>query len=585
MKKLIINHWALIIILVIASFLRLWKLSVNPPSLFGDELDAGYQAYSILKTGKDYYGNPWPIHFHSLAEWRTPLYLYSAVPTVAIFGISPLGVRLPAAIFGILSVLAIFLLVKEVLSYGRPSTNKHPRALLAAFLMAVNPWALQYSRAGFEVTELLFFLLMGLWLFFKAIGNGLPADRQSKYLWLSAICFALTPWVYSTAKLFTPVLLLFLLILWRKEIFKIPARYTLYSVIALVVVAGPIAYSTFYGGGSQRFGYISIFTDPTTESEVGTARQIDAWTRGETGVGLSPKLVDRLIHSKYTFWSSGIIKNYFQAFSTDFLFVKGDLNLRHSIGIGEFYKVEAIALLLGLIFFFVSKRELRIKALIAFWILAGVIPAAITREGGYHATRLILILPPLIFLISYGLVAGLNLFSPHLRKLVILIYLGIWILGFGAYLHKYWVHYPWESERWWHAGFKEGIQMIKAIDKDYDKVIISTANEPPWIFFAGWYEYPPDRWQKEFPIGNDFDLPGFGKISHIDKFYFGSSSGSLYDLGKSIDQKTLYLAVAKEIGANLILEPARTPPDLKLIKAIAYPSGEPAFYLFTGAGK
>ena len=100
----------LLVILAVAMFLRLYKISQVPVSLFGDELDVGYQAYSILKTGKDYYGNPWPIHFQSLAEYRTPLYLYSAVPTVAAFGISPLGVRLPAVLFGILSIWILYLL-------------------------------------------------------------------------------------------------------------------------------------------------------------------------------------------------------------------------------------------------------------------------------------------------------------------------------------------------------------------------------------------------------------------------------------------------------------------------------------------
>ena len=107
--------------------------------------------------------------------------------------------------------------------------------------------------------------------------------------------------------------------------------------------------------------------------------------------------------------------------------------------------------------------------------------------------------------------------------------------------------------------------------------------EPAWIFFAGWYEYLPDRWQKEFPIGNDVEIPGFGKVSHIDKFYFGTfnvQGQSLYDLSKYINNKTLYMAVAKEIGANLIMEPQRTPAGLKLVKAVPYPSGEPAFYLF-----
>jgi 4-amino-4-deoxy-L-arabinose transferase-like glycosyltransferase len=556
----------LIVILIIASFLRLWKLSINPVSLFGDELDVGYQAYSILKTGKDYYGNPWPIHFHSLAEWRTPLYLYSAVPTVAIFGITPLGVRLPAAIFGILSILVFYLLVNQL-------TNNRSLALIAAGVLAFSPWHIQYSRAGFEVTLLLLLLLLGLWLFFKSISNG-------KWLWLSAVCFGFTPWVYSTAKLFTPLFLLFLFIVWRKEILKIPRKFLLLSFALLVIVATPITYSTFYGGGSQRFGYISIFTDPTTEPEVGSARQLDARVRGETGVGLTPTLIDKIIHNKYTFWGSGIIRNYFQAFSTNFLFIKGDLNLRHSIGIGEFYKIEIIPLILGIIFFFVSKRDCKIKLLMAFWILAGVIPAAITRDGGNHATRLILILPPLIFLVAYGIK---QIFE--FNKFAFLLLFGIWILGFGAYLHQYYVHYPWESERWWHAGFKEGIQSIKAIDKNYDKVVISTANEPPWIFFAGWYEYPPDKWQKNFPIGNDIDLSGFGKVSHIDKFYFGSPMGGVYDWGKVIDKKTLYLAVAKEVGPNLILEPSRTPSDLSLVKAIAYPSGEPAFYIFSGIEK
>lgn len=79
-------------------------------------------------------------------------------------------------------------------------------------------------------------------------------------------------------------------------------------------------------------------------------------------------------------------------------------------------------------------------------------------------------------------------------------------------------------------------------------------------------------------------VEGFGEISYIDKYYFGSpdSDIGIYGLGNVIDDRTLYLAVAKEIGANLIQEPERTPSDIKLVAAIAYPSGEPAFYLFSG---
>ncbi len=567
----------LLLILILSAFLRLWKISEVPVSLFGDELDVGYQAYSILKTGRDYYGNFMPIHFHSLAEWRTPLYLYSAVPTVAIFGITPVGVRVPAVIFGVLGVFGIYLLVREILSYNSEPVTKHPRALFAALLLAISPWHIQYSRAGFEVTMLLFFLLFGLYFFFKSL-------KEEKFLWVSVAFLTLTPWIYSTAKLFTPLLFLFLFFMWRKEILSMKKSTLIKGVVVGLVVGIPIVFSTLFGGGTQRAGYISVFTDPTIEPEVGTARLQDSLMRGENSLGVTPNIFDRGFHNKLTFWAENISNNYLQAFSADFLFFRGDPNLRHSIkGMGQFYKLEFVALILGFLFFVSKKIDKKIRYLVVFWLLVGVLPSAITRDGGNHATRLILILPPLIFLMAYGLVETAKRLTNRGRVVFGVCYFFLLILSFIFYQHNYWIHNPWNSERWWHAGFKEAIQTIKAEEKNYDKVIISNAGEPAWIFFAGWYEYLPDRWQKEFPIGNDVEIPGFGKVSHIDKFYFGTfnvQGQSLYDLSKYINNKTLYMAVAKEIGANLIMEPQRTPAGLKLVKAVPYPSGEPAFYLF-----
>ena len=563
----------LLAILIIASLLRLWKINEVPVSLFGDELDVGYHAYSILKTGRDYSGNFLPIHFQSLAEWRTPLYLYSAVPTVALFGISPLGVRLPAAFFGVLGIWALFLLIKEL-------TKNEVIALVSSAVLTFSPWHIQYSRAAFEVTELLVFLLFGLYFFLKAL-------KESRYLWLSVLFLTFTPWIYSTAKLFTPVLMLFLFLVWRKEIMKFARKDITKAAVTGLVIGIPIVFSTLFSGGMQRAGHLSVFTDPTRETEVGVVRQRDARMRGETGEGLQPTISDKLTHNKVTFWTEAIVGNYFQAFSTEFLFVKGDLNLRHSIdGVGQFYWIEAFALLMGVILFLTKYKDRRTKFFLAFWILFGAVPSAITRDGGRHATRLILILPPLVYLTALGLVEGMKLIKIPFRKLAAIAYLGIWILEFGFYQHNYWIHNPWDSERWWHAGFKESIQKIKEVDKDYDRVIISMAGEPAWIFFAGWYQYPPDKWHRGFPFKKQF-VEGFGDISFIDKYFFGipEADVEIYGLGRVIDNRTLYMANAKEIGANLTIEPARTPEGLVLIKAIPYPSGEPAYYLFSGTGE
>jgi 4-amino-4-deoxy-L-arabinose transferase-like glycosyltransferase len=566
----------LITILLVASFLRLWKLAEVPVSLFGDELDVGYHAYSILKTGKDYSGNSMPLHFQSLAEWRTPLYLYSVVPTVAIYGISPLGVRLPAALFGILGVWGLYLLVKQL-------TKNERLAFLSAFVLTISPWHIQYSRAAFEVTMLLAFLLFGLYFFFKSLSIGEEGPKDGRWLWAASALLVTTPLIYSTAKLFTPAILLVLLILWKKEIFKLPKETLTKALLTLAVLGGITAYATLFSGGGQRFGYIGVFSDPTIPTEVGTARLRDVRMRGETGYGLSPNVFDRFFHNKVTFWSENISRNILQPFSTDFLFIKGDLNLRHSIdGVGQFYRIEFITMVLGLLFFFSRYKDKRVKAFIALWLVLGVLPAAITRDGGKHATRLILILPPLVFLISYGLIETAKLLKGNIGKFFLLGYFGLLMLAFTAYQHEYWVHNPWDSERWWHSGFEESISTIKEIDKDYDKVILSMANEPVWIFFAGWYEYPPAEWHKGFPFEESY-LDGFGGLSYIDKYYFAGvreEDGGIFALPQYIDDKTLYLAVASEIGENLIMDPGKGPAGLRLIKAIPYPSGEPAFYLF-----
>lgn len=563
-KRLILG-----IILLVSFVLRIWQIDKVPVSLFGDEVDLGYQAYSIAHTGRDYYGNFLPLQFHSLAEYRTPLYLYSAVPTVALFGVSPLGVRLPAVVFGVLGVWALYLLVKQL-------SGREDLALISAFVLTFSPWHLQYSRAGFEVTELLFFLIIGLYLFFKSLENG-------KWLWLSVVCLCLTPWIYSTAKLFAVFLFVFLFVVWRKEILKISKKYLVWAVAAGLIVGLPLAYTTIKT--PQRFNYISVFSDPTVQSEIGTLRARDAQMRGEKGTGLNPTIIDRLFENKITYVGKEILDHYGQALSASFLFSQGDPDPRQSpTGMGEFYKVEAVSMIAGLILFFAAKEEKkRTKLLIVFWILAGILPAALTRDGGNHATRLIIILPPLIFLIAYGITEGAKLFKKEFRKIPYVVYGVLFALCVVMYLHNYYVHYPWDSERWWHAGYSQAIQDVKEVQGSYKNVVISTAGEPPWVFFAGFYPYPPREWQENFPIGNDVTLSGFGKVSHIGKFYFGSpESGGVYDWGKVLDRNTLYLAVAKEVNVNLILEPERTPKDLTLIKAVAYPSGEPAFYLFTG---
>src|SRR3989304_7288957 len=98
----------LIFILVLAASLRLGAISRFPAGLNADEAALGYNAYSLLLTGRDEHGNLFPVNLESFADYKPALYAYLSVPLVKIFGLTEFAVRLPSAIFGILAVFLIY---------------------------------------------------------------------------------------------------------------------------------------------------------------------------------------------------------------------------------------------------------------------------------------------------------------------------------------------------------------------------------------------------------------------------------------------------------------------------------------------
>src|SRR5438045_9617274 len=86
---------ALILIVLIASFVRLYQLSAVPPSPFLDEVSNGYNAYSLLKTGNDEYGKHLPLLMQAYNDFRPTLFVYLMIPFIQFFGLSVFSIRLP----------------------------------------------------------------------------------------------------------------------------------------------------------------------------------------------------------------------------------------------------------------------------------------------------------------------------------------------------------------------------------------------------------------------------------------------------------------------------------------------------------
>lgn len=532
----------LLVILLLAALLRLWKLDQVPINLFGDEVDVGYQAYSLLKTGRDYMGQFLPFYIHSLSEWRAPLFIYSTIPTVLVFGLNEWGVRLSSAVFGILGVYLIYLLGKRLYS--------ERVGLIAALSLAILPWHIHYSRAAFEVTLLLVLLLSGTLLFWGA--------KTSARVITSAILFALTPYTYSTAVIFTPLYMLLLTFLSRKII----GRKELVSFfVAAVVVAVPFIQITIFGPAAGRFSLLSVFNNDRILDEINIERT-------ETGLA-----TERLFHNKLVGWGEIIASNYVRSFSPEFLFVHGDQNPRHSVpGVGVFYWGSLIFLLVGF-YKLISDKN---RAVLVGWLLLSPIPASLTVDGANHATRLFLMIPPLVLATAIG-IDSLLLARGKLARVVFSTSLILTIGNLFFYQHRYFTHYNLQMWRYWHFGYKEVMQAVAHKQSSYKLVFLNNTYEPSLLHYLFWNKYDPAEFQRQFrgDIPKEGAYPNFDGFALTDKFYFGQANNLITFLQPGM----LYLAAqGKEIPGDWDWE--KSPPQgVKVLDLVRTPQGQPLFTL------
>lgn len=333
--------WLLIGIILIGAFLRLYRLGSNPPSLDWDEASIGYNAYSILQTGADEYGNKFPIAFRSFDDYKPPVYVYLTVPSVAIFGLNEFAVRLPAALIGIAAVIVLYFLVKEILLNWDDKKREYI-ALASAFFLAISPWHLQFSRAAFEGNAGMFFLILSLLFFFKAFRN--------KYLYLPfAASFVLSIYSYHSFRLINPILLLVMLVIFYKQLIK-QKIFVAISLI-LIVVFSAATYLSFFStsGSGARLSMVTVFSDPTLQLQ--SAKNVEIAKKNHD-------LIAEIINNRRLIFIPTIIKGYLDHFNFDFLFLHGDSGVQHhAYNMGMLYLWEYPFIIIGIIFLLKKNRS------------------------------------------------------------------------------------------------------------------------------------------------------------------------------------------------------------------------------------
>lgn len=151
----------IILIFLVAFGLRCYRLGEIPPGLTHDEANHGREALGILDGVFLFF---FPLNYGS-----EPLYSYTLAGSVLAIGRNLLGLRWVNVVFGLLAIGVTYAWAAR--AFGRRT------ALLAAALLAISFWPLASSRQALRAGMLPFFVGMGVWFFWKMVGENGDGGR------------------------------------------------------------------------------------------------------------------------------------------------------------------------------------------------------------------------------------------------------------------------------------------------------------------------------------------------------------------------------------------------------------------------
>ena len=503
MKKIV-----LILIIVLASFLRLYRLG-SYPALNADEAAIGYNAYSLLETGKDEHGNPWPISFQSFNDYKPGFYIYLVMPFVKFLGLNEWAVRLPNAVLGIVSVYVLYLLVNELFKDKSENINVKVDGellgLISAMFLAISPWHLHFSRGGWEVNTATLFIMLFLYFLLKAL-----RFKKINLFVFSALFFVLSLYTYHAARIVTPLLLFGFTVFYWKDLRK-SLKMVLIPLIFGIILLLPLVHDLAKGEIISRAAGVGLLAD------VGPIERTNEQRMEHKGV------FSIILHNKVVNYGLAFMNNWGSHYHGLFLFISGDVIQRNAVPeTGQMYLYEIITCFIGLYFIFktYSKNSSNYN-LILWWLLIAPIPAALTFQSP-HALRAQNMVIPLTIISSLGALKIIN-FILERKKLVrtfllaILTIIVVW--NFSRYLHMYYKHmskeYPFSSQ----YGVKELVDYLSNNDGEYQNIVVTNKYDQPYILFLFYSKYPPAMFQKDHTL-TPRDRYGFSTVTRYSNYVF-----------------------------------------------------------------
>jgi len=530
------DFFIIFFIFLIAFVLRFYKLGEVPFGFYQDESAIGYNAFSIIETGKDEYGKSFPVYFKSFGDYKLPIYIYSTIIPIKIFGLNEFAVRFPSAFFGFLSVIIFYFFIKKI-------TKEKNLSIIATALFSFNPWLLHYNRATFEVSICLFLFLLGGLLLYKSF------EKKSLFSFLiGTFCFIINIYTYNLTRFLSPILYFLIIGLNIKEFKFIKKKEIIITFIFLLISLAPFLKTFFTSGGVSSASGTLIFSSAKVLAPLSEFRSyfIDL-----------PSVFSKLFFNSYEliFWQ--YLKNIVSYFSTSFFFVSGSEHGNHGIGdFGLFYIFEFPLIIFGLVKIIREKNKW--FNLFLLWGLLVILVSSLTRDIP-HATRSFFLIVPFEIISAIGLLDFVNniknIKKKYLKQVIFIASIIFVFYNYVYYFSSYYVRFPVLYAKSWKAEDRNVSLYIKDNQNKYDKIIFDRSTGFVYTSLLFYLKYNPFDFQNNVVRLPD-DSEGFSIVKSFGKYEF-----------KDVDWEKDY----KKSKVLIVTTSERKPKEFSSLRTFYYP--------------
>ncbi|MBI1863766.1 glycosyltransferase family 39 protein [Candidatus Woesebacteria bacterium] len=416
-----------------------------PSGFHIDEVRVGWNAYSILKTGRDDRENFLPLYYNTFGDFRPTGIFYIDIFSIILFGLNEFSVRLPSSFVGALTIFPLYFFTLEI-------TKKKEVALFSSTFLAFSPWHISVSRATSEVVISMFLSLLSFYFLIYAINK----KGGGKYLIFSFITLIASYFFYHSIRVTAPIFSVFIIYYYLTKIKDWSFKK---GLIFFVVFVSLISFFlVFSKSGKGRFSQVSVFNSPLVKKEI-------------------------LNENKMVVYGRAFFEEYLKYFSGEFLIFNDAKPLRYrtpSIGLITYF--EFVFLISGIVFV-IQKKGTRLTLIL---LLFAPLVAAITNEDSPNLHRSLFMLPFISILCAYGA----NYFLVN-RKIIF----NFLILGFLFNFFYFFRIYTTSASTFLipyrNVSAKSLVSQINQIKGNYGEVVITNDPDDPYPWFAFYNKIDP----------------------------------------------------------------------------------------------